>query len=195
MKMKLLLASNNRKKLQELKDILQEKFDIVTLAEAGVVSEPEETGKTFAENAYIKAYDGMRLSGMACLADDSGLAVDALGGAPGVLSARYAGEHGNDQKNNELLLKNLQGVEDRSAQFVCAICLVYPDGRTVTAEGQVHGQILTEPHGENGFGYDPLFYVKEYDQTFAQLPAEVKNRISHRAVALKQFMSQLEEKQ
>ena len=195
MKMKLLLASNNRKKLQELKDILQEKFDIVTLAEAGVVSEPEVTGKTFAENAYIRAYGGMRLSGMACLADDNGLAVDALGGAPGLLSARYAGEHGNDQKNNELLLKNLQRVEDRSAQFVCAICLVYPDGRTVTAEGKVHGQILTEPHGENGFGYDPLFYVKEYDQTFAQLDAAVKNRISHRAAALKQFMSQLEEKQ
>ncbi len=192
--MKLLLASNNKKKLKELNDILSARFEIVTLAQAGITSDPEETGLTFADNAYIKAFSGMCASGMPCLADDSGLAVEALNGAPGVLSARYAGKHGDDEANNHLLLKNLEGITNRCAKFVSAICLVYPDKHTVTVEGEVYGQILYSPRGDNGFGYDPLFYVEKYGKTFAQLDADTKNKISHRAVALRRFMQKLEEK-
>ena len=191
--MKILLASNNMKKLKELQQILSDSFEIVTLSQAGVQSDPEETGATFAENAYIKALSGMQASGLPCLADDSGLAVDALNGAPGVFSARYAGEHGDDEANNRLLLKNMENITDRRAKFVSAVCLVYPDKRVVTAVGEVVGQILYTPRGENGFGYDPLFYVQEYQKTFAELTAQQKNAISQPARALRQLAQKLGE--
>ena len=189
---KLLAASNNKNKIRELKQILGDIFEVVSLSEAGVVSEPEETGETFVENAVIKATAAMKESGMAAIADDSGLCVNALSGAPGVYSARYSGEGATDEKNNALLLKNMDGITDRRACFKSAIALVYPDGTTVTAEGECPGVILHEGRGSNGFGYDPLFLVEEYGKTFAELDGAVKNVISHRANALKALREKLE---
>ena len=186
-KMKLLIASNNKKKINELKDILKDSFEVISLREAGVESDPEENGDTFEENARIKAINGMKASGLPCIADDSGLAVDELEGAPGVHSHRYAGEDSTDEQNNELLLKNMENIDNRSARFISAICLVYPDGREISCTGECRGEILREPRGENGFGYDPLFFVKEYNKTFAEISGEIKNKISHRAKALDKF--------
>lgn len=185
--MKVLLASNNKNKLREIKAILGDFFDIVSLEEAGVVSDPEENGKTFEDNARIKALAGMRASNMPCIADDSGLEVDALGGEPGVYSARYAGENATSEERNAKLLRNMADVEDRSARFVSVICMEFPDGREIVARGYCHGQITYEAAGQGGFGYDPLFYVPEKKMTFAELSAEEKNKISHRAMSLKEF--------
>jgi XTP/dITP diphosphohydrolase len=192
----LVVASNNKNKIREIKQILGDIFDPVSLSEAGVVSDPEETGKTFLENAIIKAKAACEASGKPSIADDSGLCVFALNGAPGVYSARYAcaeGEHENasDEKNNEKLIRKMEGTDDRRAVFRSAVAIVWPDGKTVTAEGECPGVITHDPRGNNGFGYDPYFLVEEYGKTFAELDGSVKNIISHRAHALAQLKNKL----
>lgn len=190
--MKLIIASNNNHKLIEIKAILGGLFEeIVSMREAGIEHETVEDGSTFMENAVKKAKEIARLSGFCALADDSGICVDALGGAPGIYSARFCGHHGDDEANNRLLLKKLEGREDRGAHYTCAIALVYPDGRQVCAEGYMYGQIGYEEKGENGFGYDPLFFLPEYGCTAAQLSPEQKNQISHRASALHALLEKL----
>lgn len=187
MKMKVLLASNNGHKIKEIKEILGDFFDVVSLREAGVESDPEETGATFEENARIKAVAGMKESGMPCIADDSGLEVFALDGLPGVMSARYAGGHGDDSANNEKLLRELENASDRSARYVCVICMAFPNGHEIVARGECRGTILKEARGEGGFGYDPLFFFPQFGKTFAEITAEEKNEVSHRKAALREF--------
>ena len=179
------LASHNKAKLIEMRDILGELgIRVISQAEAGVDVEPEETGTTFEENAVIKAKAVMEASRLPAVADDSGLMVDALGGAPGVYSARYGGEHDRpDAERNAFLLKNMEQAEQRSAKFVSVIAAAYPDGRVLIARGEVRGEIAREERGENGFGYDPLFLPDGWDRTFAELPSEVKCTFSHRARA------------
>ncbi len=182
----MLLASHNAKKLVELQRILTPLgFTVVTDREVGLsLTDVEETGTTFAENALLKAQAGCAESGMICVADDSGLCVDALDGAPGVYSARFAGEHGNDDKNIDKLLDLLHGLpaEQRTARFVSAVCCVFPNGDVVTAEGACEGVIATERHGTGGFGYDPVFMVG--DRSFAEYTAAEKDAVSHRGKAL-----------
>ena len=185
--MKLILASKNRHKAQEMQAILGDKITLVTQDEAGFADlDVVEDGKTFEENAIKKAVSVMEASGLPCIADDSGLCVDALGGAPGLYTARYAGEKATDDENIQKLLHELNGVEweKRTARFVCVIAVAYPDRAPVTFRGECEGFILTEKHGDNGFGYDPIFYVEQFDKAMAELPAEVKNSISHRSRAL-----------
>ena len=175
----LIIASNNKGKIREIKELLGDKFDVKAMGEIGVTADPEETGSTFAENALIKAKAVYELCRMPVIADDSGLAVDALGGAPGVYSARYAGEGHDDRANNDKLLKNLEGVTDRSAKFVSSV--VYYDGtRTETADGTVNGYIALAPSGKGGFGYDPLFFSTELGKTFGDATEAEKNTVSHR---------------
>lgn len=185
--MKILIATHNKHKLNEMARILEPMgYEVVTDTDLGfALTEAEENGSTFLENARIKAESGCRESGLACIADDSGLCVDALNGEPGVFSARYSGEHGDDKGNNEKLLFNLKDVPDekRTARFVCAICVSFPDGSEITAEGVCEGKIGYEYRGNNGFGYDPLFMVG--DRSFAELSAEEKDAVSHRGNALK----------
>ena len=182
------LASHNKAKLIEMRDILGELgIRVVSQAEAGVDVEPEETGTTFEENALIKARAVMEASGLPAVADDSGLMVDALGGAPGVFSARYGGGHDrSDGDRNAFLLKNLENEEHRSAKFVSVIAVVWPDGRSVTARGEVCGAIAREERGSNGFGYDPLFELPD-GRHMAELSSEEKNSISHRGNALREL--------
>ena len=193
--MKLIIASNNRHKIEEIKQILSGKFEgILSLSEAGVNHETVEDGLTFSENALKKAKEIVEITGCAALADDSGLCVDALDGAPGIYSARYAGEEDpklRDGANNALLLKNLQGKPNRTAHFTCAVALAYPDGRSVLAEGYMHGEILTESRGNGGFGYDPLFLPTGETRAVAQMSEDEKNSISHRANALKNLLERL----
>lgn len=186
--MKLVIASNNKHKIEEIKSILSGKFDeILSLSEAGISVDPEENGETFADNALIKARACYALAGCACLADDSGLMVDALGGDPGVHSARYAGEPCDDERNNQKLLTALTDTDERTAHFVSVVALV--DGaREITAEGRTSGKILYERRGNGGFGYDPLFYSDELGKTYAEASAEEKNGISHRAKALAELV-------
>ena len=182
--MKLVLATHNQKKRAELARILAPLGH--TLADVPL-SDVEETGLTFEENARLKAVSGCRESGLPCVGDDSGLCVDALGAAPGVFSARFAGEHGNDQANNARLLRLMKDVpqEARTARFVCAICCIFPDGRELTLRGTCEGKIAFEPVGTGGFGYDPLFLPEEAPGlTMAQLPPEIKDKLSHRGRAL-----------
>ena len=169
---------------------------IISRDEAGVPDiEITEDGQTFEDNSLKKAREIMKLCGQITIADDSGLMVDCLDGAPGVYSARFAGEDGNDEKNNQKLLMLLEGVpeEKRTAEFVSVITMVYPDGNIITARGECRGRIITEPAGDNGFGYDPLFVPDGYDRTFAQLTAEEKNSVSHRAAALEKLKKLLGE--
>lgn len=191
--MDFLIATHNRKKRAELARILSPLgVRVLTAEEAGItLTDVEETGKTFEENAFLKAASGCKESKMPCIADDSGLEVDALNGAPGVYSARYAGEHGNDQKNNRLLLGNLKDVpqEKRTARFVSSVCCVFPDGRHFTVRGTCEGMIAFAPKGSGGFGYDPLFLVG--DKTFGELTAEEKDRVSHRGNALRKLAQEL----
>lgn len=196
--MDFLIATHNMKKRDELSRILKPVGVRALLAEeAGVdLTDVEETGTTFEENAFLKAQSGCLESGMPCIADDSGLAVDALDGAPGVFSARYSGEHGNDDKNNELLLENLKDVpmERRTARFVSAVCCVFPDGRRITVRGECEGKIAFDLKGNGGFGYDPLFLPEGYEgKTMAQLTPEEKDAISHRGKALRLLSKKLEE--
>jgi len=190
--MKLIIASNNAHKLEEIKAILSGFFDeIVSMREAGIDHETIEDGETFMENAEKKAREIAEISGCCAIADDSGICVDALDGAPGIYSARFSGVHGDDEANNDLLLEKLKGRIDRSAHYTCAIALARPDGSIVKAEGYLHGEIGHERIGTNGFGYDPLFYLPEYDMTTAQLEPSEKNRISHRAEALHKLVELL----
>ncbi len=190
--MKLIIASNNAHKLIEIKAILGGAFEeILSLREAGIEHETVEDGNSFTENAIKKAREIMEISGCCALADDSGLCVDALGGAPGIYSARFAGEHGNDAANRRKLLEEMEGIAARAAHFTCAMALARPDGEILTAEGYVFGEIATEEAGENGFGYDPLFYLPELGCTMAQLPPEKKNAISHRHNALQAMLEKL----
>ena len=190
--MKLILASNNEKKLREMREILSELgITVLSQREAGLNLEVEETGTTFAENALLKAQGACDAAGMAAVADDSGLVVDALDGAPGVYSARYGGEGLNDRERFELLLKNMEDREQRSCRFVSSIACVFPGGAVIRAEGTCEGQLLYAPKGENGFGYDPIFYVPEQGCSMAELSPAVKNRLSHRGKALAQFVCNL----
>ena len=185
--MDFLIATHNMKKRDELQRILSPLgVHVLTADEAGVVlTDVEETGTTFEENALLKARSGCKEGKMPCIADDSGLCVDALDGAPGVYSARFAGEHGNDDKNNEKLLSLLSDVppEKRTARFVSTVACVFPDGRELVVRGECEGKIGYEKRGENGFGYDPLFYVGE--RTFAEFTPEEKDAVSHRGNALR----------
>ena len=190
--MKLIIASNNAHKLTEMKSILAPFFDDVqSMREAGIEHETVEDGKTFMENAVKKARELAEISGCCAIADDSGLCVDALGGAPGVYSARYSGVHGDDKANNAKLLRELDGVEDRGAHYTCAIALVWPDGRLLTAEDYLYGEIAHDERGSNGFGYDPLFLLPEQGLRTAEISPEEKNRISHRGKALRQLVEKL----
>lgn len=188
--MKLIIASNNNHKIKEIKEILSGKFSsIVSLREAGIVHETVEDGKTFAENAYKKAREISEISGCAALADDSGICVDALDGAPGIYSARFSG--GSDEDNNRLLLEKLSGNSKRGAHYTCAISLVYPDGAHVFSEGYMYGDITDKPRGERGFGYDPLFVPRGELRTVAEMSDEEKNAISHRSRALSELLKKL----
>jgi XTP/dITP diphosphohydrolase len=186
MTQKLLLATNNRGKIKEYRSLLDGvPLKLVTLAEEGITTVVEETGKTFEENAGLKARIIAAESRLLTFADDSGLEVDALGGEPGVLSARYAGDGVSDADRYIYLLSRMKGIppEKRSARFRCVIAVAEPDGGTDYFSGECRGMITLEPSGFNGFGYDPVFFVPEYGKTMAELPAEVKNSISHRARA------------
>lgn len=187
--MELILATNNKHKLTEIKSILGNSFSgILSLSEAGLNVDVEETGSTFEENAYLKASTVCKLSGKAALADDSGLEVTALGGAPGVYSARYAGEDQNDENNIKKLLSVMGNETDRSASFTTVLCLCYPDGRTIYATGKTFGKILFEKTGDNGFGYDPVFYSDDLKKSFGEATAEEKNTVSHRSRALRALL-------
>ena len=190
--MKILLASHNKNKIAELEALLKTvcaDAEVVSLSDVGFTDEIIEDGTTFEENALIKARTGARL-GYITVADDSGLMVDALGGAPGVYSARYAGEDGNTEKNNAKLLAALHGVpqDKRTAHFVSVVACVFPDGREdIVVRGECPGEILTSPRGKTGFGYDPLFWYAPFGKTYAEMTAEEKNSISHRGVAMQAF--------
>lgn len=191
--MKFVIATNNPGKLREFLDILEEfGHKAISLKELGVEKEVEETGQTFCENAFIKASAVANWTGLPAIADDSGLMVEALGGEPGVYSARYCGYHGDDDANNRKLLEKMDGITDRRAKFVSAVCAVYPDGRVLEAEGECAGEILSAPKGDGGFGYDPLFYVPELGKTFAQMDKNEKNKVSHRKKALMELKKLLE---
>lgn len=178
------IATNNKNKVYEFKSLFNnDSIEFKTLNEIGYNKEIIEDGNTFKENAIIKARQVSKDLGVIAISDDSGLMVEALNGAPGIYSARYAGTH-NDKDNNELLIKNLKGIENRNAKYVCAICIYYPDGHYLVTEGEVHGKIIDEPKGKNGFGYDPYFYIDEFKKTFAEVPLELKNTISHRSRAI-----------
>ncbi len=184
--MRLLIASNNVGKVREYAELLAGSgFDLCRLADVGLDNQIDETGETFTENACLKARTYGQAGGLLTLADDSGLEVDALDGAPGVHSARYAGPGANDADRVRKLLAALDGVswEKRQANFRCVIALAWPDGRLETFEGRCDGVIAFEPKGINGFGFDPIFYMPEYSCTMAELPMDVKNRISHRGRA------------
>ena len=188
------LASNNAKKAAELSALLARAgLDVRPQSEFGV-GEAEEPHPTFIENALAKARHAAQHTGLPALADDSGLCVAALGGAPGVISARFAGEPKSDARNNLLLLDRLNDIEDRRAWFVCALVLVRSadDPRPLVAEGEWQGEILQGPRGDQGFGYDPLFWVPSLEQTAAEIPAELKNTLSHRAKAMRELLERLE---
>jgi XTP/dITP diphosphohydrolase len=193
--MKLLIASNNANKAREIKQILGTRYtEIVTLQDAGIDIDVVEDGLTFMENAVKKAETVLAFSGYnAVLADDSGLCVDALGGAPGIFSARYAGEGHNDADNNAKLISDMAGVSDdrRSCRFVSAVALARKDRPTLCAEGHVEGRLLHESRGSNGFGYDPYFYYEPFGASFAELSAEQKNAVSHRRRALENLNERL----
>lgn len=187
--MKIVLASHNQKKIKELREILAgyiPDVEILSLDDVGLTEEIEENGTTFAENAFIKAH-AAAASGYIGVGDDSGLEVYALDRAPGIYSARYSGEHGDDEANNRLLLHNLADKQDRSGAFVCCIACVFPEDLTrgYYFEGRTEGEIINEYRGEGGFGYDPLFYYPPMDKTYAEMTAEQKNSISHRGKAMK----------
>jgi len=195
--MKVVLASKNKHKLVEISKIT-EKFgiELVLQSELGIDIDVEETGTTFEENSYIKAEAVMKATGLPALADDSGIAVDALNGEPGVYSARYGFDDTLDDWGRlELLLKNTEHVPDgqRQAQFVCVITMVTPEGKTIQARGEIHGELLRSPVGENGFGYDPIFYYPPYGKSTAEMSPEEKNEFSHRGNALKVFSEKLKE--
>ncbi len=195
--MKVVLASKNKHKWEEIRKIT-EKLDIqlVMESELGVDIDVEETGSTFEENSLLKARAVMEATGLPALADDSGIAVDALNGEPGIYSARYGFDDSLDDWGRlQLLLKNMENVPDdqRQGKFVCVISMVTPEGDVIQARGEVHGTILRSPAGEGGFGYDPIFYYPPFGKTLAEVSAEEKNQVSHRARALNLFYDKLKE--
>ena len=191
--MKAVLASKNQHKLTEMRDLLSAMgVEVVLQSDVGVDLEVEETGTTFEENALLKARAVMEATGLPAIADDSGLCVEALSGAPGVYSARYGGPGLDDTGRYRLLLENLRGQLDRRGKFVSVVTLALPNGDVVSARGECPGTIAYAPKGEGGFGYDPVFFLPELKKTFAQLTAEEKNQISHRANAMKLFQTKLE---
>ena len=191
-KRKLVVASGNAHKLREISEIFTD-FEMVSQKQMGFDGDVEETGETFVENALVKARAAAKALGCIALADDSGLCVDALGGAPGIYSARYSGEHGDDKKNRDLLLKNMQGIADRKAHFTSAVALVYPDGKELVAEGKTYGTILQEEIGDGGFGYDCIFESEDLNKSFGLATAEEKNTVSHRFRALQALLVQWRE--
>ena len=191
--MKVVLASHNQKKMVEMKAILSQMgVEVLSQAEVGMDLEPEETGTTFEENARIKAQAVMQATGLPAIADDSGLMVDALGGDPGVYSARYGGPGLDDTGRWQLLLKNMAGESNRACKFVSVICCAFPDGGEVMARGECPGILAQGPSGDGGFGYDPIFYLPQLGKTMAQLTLAEKNQISHRARALAGFQKEWE---
>ena len=190
-----ILASNNSKKLAEMRGILSPLgIELLSQSEAGLSIEVEENGSTFEENSRLKALGACDLVNAPCIADDSGLCVDALGGEPGVYSARYGGESCRSDKDRyELLLRNMEGVTDRRAKFVCVITCVFPNGDSIVSRGECPGEILTAPRGEGGFGYDPVFRPEGETRSMAEMDAGEKNAISHRGRALEKFKAKLRE--
>ena len=185
---KIVLASHNPHKIKEMSAMLRERLhldmEILSLDDVGITEDIVEDGTSFLENAVIKAHAAAQ-SGYIGLADDSGLTVDALDGAPGIYSARYAGEHGDDEANNQKLLKEMQGIADRRAAYVCAMAMVFPNGaEPIFAQGTLSGEILCAPRGNGGFGYDPLFWIDELGKTLAEISMEEKNTFSHRRRAI-----------
>lgn len=192
-----LLATNNENKVNEIKDILCElNLKVISLKEAGINIEVEEDELTFMGNALKKAltiHNVLKNKEYMVLADDSGLSVDALGGAPGVFSARYAGEHGNSKANNKKLLKEMEGLKNRRAKFICAMALVVDKDNIIKVQGEIEGSIGYQEKGNNGFGYDPLFFIPKYNMTFAEMDKELKNSISHRRDALNKLKEKLKD--
>lgn len=187
---RIIFATGNAGKMKEIREILCDlPYEVVSMKEAGVAAEIVEDGKTFEENAMIKARTVSALTGEIAMADDSGLEVDYLDGAPGIYSARFLGEDTSYEKKNQYLLDKLEGVEGvaRAARFVCAIACVWPDGKSRVCRATIEGELAKEPAGENGFGYDPIFYVPQYKKTTAELSLAEKNEISHRAKALREM--------
>lgn len=186
----IIIATRNQGKLKEFKAILADSYDeILSLSDFDGFPEIEETGSSFEENALIKAKAACDRLGVDAIADDSGLVVETLGGAPGIYSARYAGEGASDEENNKELLSELKGKENRDARFVCCIALVLKDGTRKFFKGECEGRIISEKRGTSGFGYDPVFYVPRYGKTMAELGPDVKNEISHRALACGKLLS------
>lgn len=182
--MKIFLATGNKNKIKEIEKIFNvDDIEILSIKDGIEIPEVVEDGNTFEENSKKKALEIAKFTNMITIADDSGLCVEALEGAPGVYSARYSGENATDEKNNEKLIKELKGIKNRKAKFVCVITLAKPTGETYSFYGEVLGEIIDEPRGTDGFGYDPYFYMKDYGKTTAEMP-DVKNKISHRAKAL-----------
>lgn len=188
---KLVIATGNAGKLKEMKEMLGDLFEVIGLKEAKAFATAEENGCTFAENALIKAEDIFKQTGENVLADDSGLCVEALGGEPGIYSARYAGENATQEQKNALLLKNLHGAQNRRAKFVCAVALILKNGQVIQAEGETDGEILQSENGNGGFGYDPLFYSYDLEKSFGDCSDEEKNSVSHRSRALKNLLEKL----
>ena len=193
--MKFVLASNNQKKLVEMGQLLSEMgIELVSQRDAGCHFEVDENGSTFAENAYLKAAAVTQATGLPAVADDSGLMVDALDGAPGIYSARFTGSHeDSDEARTAYLLEKLEGVTERSAKFVSAICCTFPNGDILRTEGECPGSILLSPRGSNGFGYDPVFLPEGFEESMAEISAEEKNAISHRGVSMRKFIKELRE--
>jgi len=189
----LVIATRNKNKLREFREALKDlQIEIRSLDDFGPIPEAIEDGDTFDENAYKKSSFAAKVLGLPTIADDSGLVVEALGGAPGVMSARYAGENATDQQNIKKLLGEMEGKTDRGAAFECVISIAVPSGPALTYEGRCEGEISTEPKGVSGFGYDPVFYFPEYDKTFAELTSEEKNKVSHRGKALAQVAAEFD---
>ena len=189
----LVLATRNEGKVREFRQLLKGfPVEIKCLKDFGPIPEVEEDGETFDDNAYKKALFTAKVLGLPAMADDSGLVVEALGGAPGVKSARYAGENAEDRDNIAKLLKEMAGATDRQAAFACVISIAVPSGPALTYEGRCEGEITREPRGDSGFGYDPVFFFPEYNRTFAELSSEEKNRVSHRGKAMREVAAEFD---
>ncbi|BCO10706.1 non-canonical purine NTP pyrophosphatase [Desulfolithobacter dissulfuricans] len=189
----IVLATNNQNKVREFKELLKDfPVEIKCLKDYGPLPGVVEDGATFDDNAYKKSSHYARVLGLPCLADDSGLVVDALDGAPGVYSARWAGENATDWDNCEKLLKEMEGKKDRSARFMCVLSLATPGGPALTWEASCEGEITTERRGESGFGYDPVFFYPPLGKTFAEIPMEEKNKVSHRGKAMAEFAAEFD---
>ena len=189
----IVLATNNKNKVKEFQEILKDtSIQIKCLQDYGPLPEAIEDGETFDDNAYKKSSHYARVLGLPCLADDSGLVVDALDGRPGVYSARYAGDEATDRENCDKLLEEMEGKEDRSAHFQCVLSLATPGGPALTWEGRCDGEITTERRGESGFGYDPVFYYPDFRKTFAEVPMDKKSEVSHRGRAMAEFAGEVE---